>query len=154
VRLVVYRFGGFNLHPGTFELSPKGRRLRLEWKPLELLVLPRHHGQVVNREQIAQCLWTQESSSTSNTESNTAIRKLRQTLADSSDQPGMCRPSPALQGASHSASISNACEFKIVCFSERVVGYSEPNKKLTTSELPVFRQATLSLWLGSFVLTC
>ena len=50
----VYRFGEFSLHCGKFELCCKGRRLKLERKPLELLVLlVTKHGQVVNREEIA-----------------------------------------------------------------------------------------------------
>ena len=47
---VVYQFGDFSLHCGKFELCRKGRRLKLERKPLELLVLlVTKHGQVVTR---------------------------------------------------------------------------------------------------------
>lgn len=85
---VVYQFGDFSLQPGTFELSRNGRRLKLERKPLELLVLlVTNHGQVVSREQIARCLWTQEIFVDIEHGINTAIRKLRQTLGDSSDLP-------------------------------------------------------------------
>ena len=84
----VYRFGDFSLHCGKFELSRKGRRLKLERKPLELLVLMvRKHGQVVTREEIAQRLWDREVFVDVEHGINTAIRKIRQILGDSSDLP-------------------------------------------------------------------
>ncbi len=61
MRVVVYQFGDFSLHCGKFELCRKDRRLKLERKPLELLVLlVTKHGQVVTRNEIAQCLWERE----------------------------------------------------------------------------------------------
>jgi TolB-like protein/DNA-binding winged helix-turn-helix (wHTH) protein len=88
VPFVVYQFGDFSLHCGKFELCRKGRRLRLERKPLELLILlVSKHGQVVTRDEIAGCLWGQEVFVDIEHGINTAIRKIRQTLDDSSDLP-------------------------------------------------------------------
>jgi len=88
VPFAVYRFGDFSLHCGKFELTRDGRRLKLERKPLELLILlVTKHGQVVNREEIARCLWEQEVFVDIEHGINTAIRKIRQTLDDSSDLP-------------------------------------------------------------------
>ena len=85
---VVYQFGDFSLHCGKFELCRKGRRLKLERKPLELLVLlVTKHGQVVSRDEIARCLWEREVFVDIEHGINTAIRKIRQTLGDSSDLP-------------------------------------------------------------------
>ena len=85
---VVYQFGDFSLHCGKFELCRKGRRLRLERKPLELLVLlVAKHGQVVTRDEIAGCLWGREVFVDIEHGINTAIRKIRQILGDSSDLP-------------------------------------------------------------------
>ena len=76
------------LHCGKFELCRKGHRLKLERKPLELLVLlVTKHGQVVTREEIAQCLWEREVFVDIEHGINTAIRKIRQILGDSSDLP-------------------------------------------------------------------
>ena len=84
----VYQFGDFTLHCGTFELCRKGRRLKLERKPLELLVLMvTKHGQVVTREEIAQHLWNREVFVDIEHGINTAIRKIRQILGDSSVLP-------------------------------------------------------------------
>jgi TolB-like protein/DNA-binding winged helix-turn-helix (wHTH) protein len=88
VSFVVYQFGDFSLHCGRFELYRKGRRLKLERKPLELLVLlVSKHGQVVTRNEIAQCLWEREVFVDIEHGINTAIRKIRQILGDSSDLP-------------------------------------------------------------------
>jgi TolB-like protein/DNA-binding winged helix-turn-helix (wHTH) protein len=88
VPIVVYQFGDFSLHCGKFELCRKGRRLKLERKPLELLVLlVTKHGQVVTRNEISQCLWEREVFVDIEHGINTAIRKIRQILGDSSDLP-------------------------------------------------------------------
>jgi TolB-like protein/DNA-binding winged helix-turn-helix (wHTH) protein len=84
----LYQFGDFSLHSGKFELCRKGRRLKLERKPLELLVLlVTKHGQVVTRDEIAGCLWEREVFVDIEHGINTAIRKIRQILGDSSDLP-------------------------------------------------------------------
>ncbi len=83
----VYQFGEFRLHCGKFELSRRGRRLKLERKPLELLVLlVTRHGQIVTRDEIASRLWEREVFVDIEHGINTAIRKIRQTLGDSPDQ--------------------------------------------------------------------
>ena len=85
---VVYQFGDFNLDCGKFELCRKGRRLKLERKPLELLVLlVTKHGQIITRDEIARCLWEREVFVDIEHGINTAIRKIRQVLGDSSDLP-------------------------------------------------------------------
>lgn len=86
--VVLYQFGDFSLHCGKFELCRKGRRLKIERKPLELLVLlVTNHGQVVTRDEIAACLWEREVFVDIEHGINTAIRKIRQTLDDKSDLP-------------------------------------------------------------------
>jgi TolB-like protein/DNA-binding winged helix-turn-helix (wHTH) protein len=88
VPFVLYQFGDFSLHSGKFELCRKGRRLKLERKPLELLVLlVTKHGQVVTRDEIAGYLWEREVFVDIEHGINTAIRKIRQILGDSSDLP-------------------------------------------------------------------
>ena len=86
--VAAYRFEEFRLDCGKFELSREGRRLKLERKPLELLVLlVTKHGQVVTRDEIARRLWEQEVFVDIEHGINTAIRKIRQTLGDSPDLP-------------------------------------------------------------------
>ena len=94
----VYQFGEFSLDCGKFELCRKGRRLKLERKPLELLVLlVTKHGQVVTREEIAQpACGSGKSSSISNTESTRRFARFARLLATVRTCRGMCRQSPAL----------------------------------------------------------
>jgi TolB-like protein/DNA-binding winged helix-turn-helix (wHTH) protein len=88
VPFVVYQFGDFRLDGGKFELCRKGRRLKLERKPLELLVLlVGKHGQVVTRNEIAQYLWGRDVFVDTEHGINTAIRKIRLILGDSSELP-------------------------------------------------------------------
>ena len=79
----VYQFGDFRLDPGRFELLRNGHSLRLERKPMELLILlASHKGQFVTRDQIAQRLWSSEVFVDTEHGINTAIRKLRYLLRD------------------------------------------------------------------------
>jgi TolB-like protein/DNA-binding winged helix-turn-helix (wHTH) protein/Tfp pilus assembly protein PilF len=88
VPFAVYQFGEFSLDCGKFELCRKGHRLKLERKPLELLVLlVTKHGQVVTRDEIAGRLWDREVFVDIEHGINTAIRKIRQKLGDSPELP-------------------------------------------------------------------
>ncbi len=84
----VYQFGDFRLDCGRFELTRKGRSLSLERKPLELLILlAERKGQLVTRTEIAERLWEPEVFVDTEHGINTAIRKIRQTLRDDSNEP-------------------------------------------------------------------
>jgi len=57
----VFEFGEFRLDCGRFELSRAGRKLKLERKPLELLILlATSNGRLVTRTEIAEQLWGRE----------------------------------------------------------------------------------------------
>jgi TolB-like protein/DNA-binding winged helix-turn-helix (wHTH) protein/lipoprotein NlpI len=84
----VYQFIEFRLDCGRFELLRKGRPLRVERKPLELLtLLVSRQGQLVSRTEIAERLWSSEVFVDTEHGINTAIRKLRHLLRDDSDDP-------------------------------------------------------------------
>ena len=86
--MTVYLFGEFSLQCDKFELTRRGRRLKLERKPLELLILlVTKHGQVVTRAEIANLLWKQEVFVDTEHGINTAVRKIRQVLGDTADLP-------------------------------------------------------------------
>ena len=58
VTAAVYQFGDFRLDGGRFELLRKGRAVRLERKPMELLILLLgSEGRLVTRNEIAEHLW-------------------------------------------------------------------------------------------------
>lgn len=84
----MYEFGGFTLDCERFQLSRAGRTLKLEKKPLELLILlVSSNGRLVTRTEIADCLWEREVYVDTEHGINTAIRKIRQVLRDDPEQP-------------------------------------------------------------------
>ena len=84
----VLRFGDFELDCGRFELRRKGQSLRLERKPMELLILlATREGRLVTRAEIAERLWSSEIFVDTEHGINTAIRKLRYLLRDDPDDP-------------------------------------------------------------------
>jgi TolB-like protein/DNA-binding winged helix-turn-helix (wHTH) protein len=84
----VFEFGDFRLDCGRFELRRSGRSVRLERKPMELLILlVGRDGQLVTRSEIAKHLWESEVFVDTEHGINTAIRKIRQVLGDDPEQP-------------------------------------------------------------------
>ncbi len=83
-----FQFGEFRLDREAFALSRRGRTLRLERKPLDLLILlVERNGQLVTRTEIAQRLWGTDVFVDTEHGINTAIRKIRQVLSDDSAEP-------------------------------------------------------------------
>lgn len=86
--VAVYQFGDFRLDCGRFELLRNGHAIRLERKPMELLILLlARNGQLVTRSEIAQKLWDSEVFVDTEHGINTAIRKIRQALGDDPENP-------------------------------------------------------------------
>jgi len=78
------RFGQFELDVGGYELRRQGRPVRLERRPMDLLILlvsrPR---ELVSRAEIVERLWGIDVFVDVDTGVNTAIRKIRRALRDS-----------------------------------------------------------------------
>ncbi len=88
VAATVFEFGDFKLDSARFELSRDGRSLKLERKPLELLILlAARNGDLVTRAEIAERLWGAEVFVDTEHGINTAVRKVRQILRDDSEEP-------------------------------------------------------------------
>jgi DNA-binding winged helix-turn-helix (wHTH) protein len=84
----VFEFGEFKLDCDRFELRRQGQILRLEKKPLELLILlAACEGRLVTRTEISQSLWGSEVFVDTEHGINTAIRKIRRVLDDDPEQP-------------------------------------------------------------------
>jgi TolB-like protein/DNA-binding winged helix-turn-helix (wHTH) protein len=84
----VYEFGDFRLDSGRFELSRAGRSLKLERKPMELLILlAARNGDLITRTEIAERLWDKEVFVDTEHGINTAIRKIRSVLGDGPEEP-------------------------------------------------------------------
>ena len=86
--VAVFEFGDFKLDCDRFELTRSGRSLKLERKPMELLILlATRNGQLVTRAEIAERLWGTEVFVDIEHGINTAIRKIRHALGDDSENP-------------------------------------------------------------------
>lgn len=84
----VYEFDDFRLDCGRFELLRGARSLKLERKPMELLILlVSREGQLVTRTEISERLWGQEVFVDTEHGINTAIRKIRTVLNDDPENP-------------------------------------------------------------------
>lgn len=84
----IFEFGEFTLDCDRFELRRAGRILKLEKKPMELLILlAANNGNLVTRTEIAERLWEREVFVDTEHGINTAVRKVRQALRDDPEQP-------------------------------------------------------------------
>jgi DNA-binding winged helix-turn-helix (wHTH) protein/Tol biopolymer transport system component len=84
----VFQFEEFELDCGRFQLLRKGQPLRVEPKPLELLILlVSRKGHLVSRREIVEKLWESDVFVDTDHGINTAIRKLRHLLRDDSATP-------------------------------------------------------------------
>jgi TolB-like protein/DNA-binding winged helix-turn-helix (wHTH) protein/Flp pilus assembly protein TadD len=84
----ILEFGGYQLDCGRFELRHGDRIVRIERKPMELLILlASREGQLVARAEIAEQLWSSDVFVDTEHGINTAIRKLRHLLHDNPENP-------------------------------------------------------------------
>jgi TolB-like protein/DNA-binding winged helix-turn-helix (wHTH) protein/cytochrome c-type biogenesis protein CcmH/NrfG len=83
-----YRFSEFELDLDAFELRLRGEPVKLERRPLDLLVLlVRQPGRMVPREEIVASLWPPNVIIDFDSGLNTLVRKVRNALGDSSEEP-------------------------------------------------------------------
>jgi DNA-binding winged helix-turn-helix (wHTH) protein/tetratricopeptide (TPR) repeat protein len=73
---------------GRYELRRRGRRVKLEKKPMELLIfLVRRREQLVSREEIVAKLWRSDLFVDTETNINNIVRKIRTALGDDAAKP-------------------------------------------------------------------
>jgi TolB-like protein/DNA-binding winged helix-turn-helix (wHTH) protein/Flp pilus assembly protein TadD len=83
-----YRFGEFELNLDTQQLLKGGVAVRLERRPFDLLVmLVRNRERLVSREEIIAALWPGNVIIDFESGLNTLVRKVRNVLGDSPDEP-------------------------------------------------------------------
>jgi eukaryotic-like serine/threonine-protein kinase len=82
------RFGAFEVDLRSGELRKHGIRLKVQDQPFQLLaILLEHPGDVVTREELRQKLWPADTFVDFDTGLNSAIKKLREALGDSAEEP-------------------------------------------------------------------
>src|SRR5246127_3731482 len=80
--------GDFELDLGRYELRRSGRRVKLEKKPMELLIfLVGRRYQMVSREDIIKKLWRSNLFIDTERNVNNIVRKIRTALGDDSAKP-------------------------------------------------------------------
>jgi len=83
-----YRFGEFELNLDAQQLRKNGAAVRLERRPFALLVmLLRNHDRLVSREEIISALWPGNVIIDFDSGLNTLVRKVRNVLGDTPDEP-------------------------------------------------------------------
>src|ERR1017187_1165552 len=83
-----FRFGLFSADPASGELWKDGRRIHLQEQPFRVLVLLLERARtVVTREELHKAIWPSDTFVEFDQGLNTAIKKLRQALGDSADNP-------------------------------------------------------------------
>jgi TolB-like protein/DNA-binding winged helix-turn-helix (wHTH) protein/Tfp pilus assembly protein PilF len=89
------RFGVFEVDLRAGILSKRGRRIKLQELPFQVLkVLLEHPGELVTREELRQRVWSSDTFVDFDASLNTALKKLRQALEDSVDEPALIRTIP------------------------------------------------------------
>src|ERR1700723_3460350 len=80
--------GEVELDLGLYELRRFGRRIKIEKKPMELLIfLLGRREQMVSREEIVKKLWPSNLFIDTERNVNNIVRKLRPALGDNADKP-------------------------------------------------------------------
>ena len=83
-----YQFDEFTLDETCYRLQRGDRVLRLEKRPMELLIVRvQRGGELVSRDEIAARLWGKDVFLDVDHSINTAVRKVRQVLRDDPDHP-------------------------------------------------------------------
>jgi DNA-binding winged helix-turn-helix (wHTH) protein/TolB-like protein len=83
-----YRFGLFELEPGSRKLLRKGEPVRLQELPFRLLtLLLARAGEIVTREELRQSLWPEGTYVEFDGSLNAALKKLRFALGDDAENP-------------------------------------------------------------------
>lgn len=82
------RFDAFEVHVYSGELRKNGKPVRLQEQPFQILrALLEKPGEIVSREELKQQLWPADTFVDFDDGLNTAVKKLRDTLGDSSERP-------------------------------------------------------------------
>jgi TolB-like protein/Tfp pilus assembly protein PilF len=90
-----FRFGSFELDVAAYELRRNGRAVKLERRPMDLLIaLVEKRHQLVFRGEIVDRLWGKDVFVDIETGVNTAISKVRHALRDSTDIPAFIETIP------------------------------------------------------------
>src|SRR5215470_2694075 len=82
------RFGDFEIDLRSGEVWKHSHRVRIQDQPFQVLrVLLEHPGEIVTRDELKQTLWPADTFVAFDDGLNTAVKKIRDVLGDSAEQP-------------------------------------------------------------------
>jgi Tol biopolymer transport system component/DNA-binding winged helix-turn-helix (wHTH) protein len=94
-KVSIYRFGAFEYDQATGELRKNGLKLRLQEQPRQVLVqLLQRPGDIVSRDELQSLLWSDDTFVEFETGLNAVVKRLRETLGDSADNPSFIATLP------------------------------------------------------------
>lgn len=86
--LKTIRFGAFEVDLRAGELRKNGLKIKLQGQPIQVLIaLLEHPGDIVTREELRQRLWPSDTFVDFEHSLNSAVKRLREALGDSADNP-------------------------------------------------------------------
>src|ERR1700746_3300494 len=89
------RFAAFEVDFRSCELFKHGIRIKIQDQPFQILeILLKRPGELVTREQLRTKLWAEDTFVDFDAGLNAAIRRLRDALNDSADEPRSTEPLP------------------------------------------------------------
>ena len=142
------RFGAFEVDLRAGEVYKHGIRLKLQDQPFQVLaVLLEHAGDVVTREELRQKLWPADTFVDFDTGLNSAVKKLRDALCDSADEPRYIETLPR-RGYRFIAHVENGDPPTPVPIEERIATVSpvEPKPELANNR-HIFTAAGVAVFL-------
>jgi len=154
-----FRFGPYEVHPGTRELYKHGRKLKLRQQAFQvLLALVERAGNVVTREQLRDRVWTSDTFVDFEHGLNTAIKELRATLNDSAAEPRYIETLPKLGYRMVAVvekevkEVEEVKEVKEIKHAERAMGDDQPKnwwrwKWAAAAVLGLCAIALLGIWM-------
>lgn len=111
----VYRIGEFLLDVAAYELRWRDRSVRLERRPMELLIwLVERRGELITRDEIVDRLWGRDVFIDVDTGVNTVVRKIRRALRDSGDDSQFIQTVPG-KGYKFIAAVEQPVAGAVLC---------------------------------------
>src|SRR5947209_7211429 len=134
------RFGVFEIDVSAGELRKQGAKVRLQEQPLQILqILVENAGEVITREQLQQRIWPADTFVDFDQGLYNAIKKLREALGDSAENPRFIETIPR-RGYRFIASLNGHIAEKLA---ETPVGMPKSSKSQRSSLTLVFGAVTV-----------
>src|SRR5690349_10810674 len=158
------RFGVFELDLRSGELQRQGRKIRLEGQPVKVLIcLLENSGELVTREDLHRKLWPADTFVNFEHGLNAAVKRLRQALNDSADNPRFVEtlprrgyrfiaPMQAVAATGDESSVDPATATTEAPVARDVAEASDRDRAdLPTKTVTVVKRRRLRTWIGATI---